>query len=83
VTAKILTDVRYAFQADPEQRPYGAVIIHTLKLSYHEQGEHKDFLVALDDEDIPILKGILNRAEAKAKVLRKQLDAANVIDLSQ
>lgn len=83
LTAKILTDIRYAFQPDPEQTPYGAVIIHTLKLSYHEGERHQDFLVALDDADIATLKVILSRAEAKAKVLRSQLNATNVIDLSK
>ena len=59
LTAKILTDLRYAFKHDVEQEPYGAVVMHTLKLSYHEEGEHREFLLALDDEDIRSLRSIL------------------------
>ena len=81
-TAKILTDLRYAFQPDPEQKPYGAVVIHTLKLSYHEEGNHKDFLVALDDKDIAALKVVLDRAETKARILRNQLESIGLADLS-
>lgn len=82
LTAKILTDLRYAFQSDPEQEPYGAVVIHTLKLSYYEAGDHKDFLVALDDDDIAVLKTVLDRAEMKARLLRRQLESVGVADLS-
>ncbi len=81
VTAKILTDLRYAFRPDVEGKPYGAVVIHTLKLSYHEEGDHKDFLVALDDDDIKALRAVLDRAEAKARFLRKQLKDTHVDDL--
>jgi hypothetical protein len=64
-----------------EGKPYGAVVIHTLKLSYHEEGDHKDFLVALDDDDIKALRAVLDRAEAKARFLRKQLKDTHVDDL--
>lgn len=82
LTGKILTDLRYAFRSDLEQEPYGAVIIHTLKLSYHEEGDHKDFLIALDDDDIKTLRTVLERAESKARFLRKQLEAAHVSNLN-
>jgi len=74
--AKVLSDVRYVFQSRPEDEPYGAVIIHLLKLSYHEEGDHKEFFVAMDDNDVARLKAVLERAEEKAKTLRRKLDLA-------
>ncbi len=65
LTAKILTDLRYAFRHDIDQPPYGAVVIHTLKLSFHEQGEHREFLLALDDDDIETLRDALIERKRK------------------
>lgn len=79
--AKILTDIRPVF-AKPEERPVGAAVTHTLKIEYHEEGEHKEFYVALDAEDLQKLKRVLQRAEAKASSLKSLLKAANLADLS-
>jgi hypothetical protein len=76
--AKILTDLRYAFRPDPTAEPYGAVIVHILKLSYHEEAEHKSFFVALDSEDLKKLRLALERAEKKEEVLRKHLDMTQI-----
>lgn len=66
--AKILTDLRPIF-GKPEEEPVGAVITHTLKLGYHEHGDHKELYIALDPEDIATLKKVLERAESKAMSL--------------
>jgi hypothetical protein len=76
--AKILTDLRYAFRSDPEAEPYGSVIVHMLKLTFHEAGDHKAFFVALDGDDVRRLKTVLDRAQAKARVLKKRLLAEGV-----
>jgi len=81
--SKVLSDVRYVFRADPEQEPYGAVIVHLLKLSYHEDGEHREFFVAMDDTDVVRLKAVLRRAQAKATNLRRKLDAAKTTYLGR
>ena len=80
-TAKILTDIRPIF-AKPEQRPVGAAITHTLKIEYHEEGEHKEFYVALDADDLQKMKAVVQRAEAKASSLNALLKASNLADLS-
>jgi hypothetical protein len=61
--------------SSPDEEPYGAVIVHLLKLSYHEDGDHKEFFVALDDADLKHLKEVIERAERKAKTLRGKLKA--------
>jgi len=76
--AKILTDIRYAFRPDPEAEPYGAVIVHTLKLTYHEESEHKSFFVALDSVDLKQLRAAIGRAEKKEKQLKTQLETAQI-----
>ncbi len=75
-SAKILTDLRYVFRTDPDEEPYGAVIVHLLKLTYHEDTGHKEFFVAMDDGDLALLKSIVERAEKKARTLRRKLKAA-------
>lgn len=77
-TARILTDIRYAFRSDPEQKPYGAVIVHTLKLSYHQEGEHKQFFMALETEDLARLKTVAERAQQKEKAIRRDLEATGI-----
>ncbi len=79
--SKILSDLRYVFKSDPEEEPYGAVIVHLLKLTYHEDTEHKEFFVAMDDGDLRHLKEVIERAEKKARTLRRKLDAAATIFL--
>jgi hypothetical protein len=76
--AKILSDIRYAFRPDPDAEPYGATIVHVLKVVYHTERDHKAFFVALDSEDLLLLKSVIERAEKKTKQLRKHLNAASV-----
>ena len=76
--AKVLSDIRFAFQPDPEAEPYGAVLVHVLKLTYHEDGDHKEFYVALDGEDLESVKKAVDRARSKTKNLLKKLSDAQV-----
>jgi hypothetical protein len=76
--AKVLTDIRYAFRPDANAEPYGAVIVHLLKLGYHEEGDHKSFSLALDDTDLKRLREVIDRAEIKAKRLRRDLQITQV-----
>ncbi len=78
---KILTDVRHVFRPEPESEPYGAVIVHVLKLTCHEADRDRDFYVALDGDDIANLRTVLDRAEAKAKALRGKLALAGIVYL--
>jgi hypothetical protein len=83
--ARILTDLRPIFGGEVDA-PKAMIIVHTLKLSYHDAatGKHEELFVAIDDEDIEKLKRILERAERKAKSLvsRLQLAGIKTVDLS-
>jgi hypothetical protein len=70
VQSKIYTDVRPVFgRSDAELR--GAVIIHTLKLSYQDGEQRKDFFVALDQSDLITLRLAIERAQAKESSMRE------------
>lgn len=79
--AIVLTDIRPVFDK-PEEQPIGCAISHTLRIAFHENGEHKEFFVALDDADLQTLKKAVQRAEAKATGVKALLRATNLPDLS-
>jgi hypothetical protein len=79
--AIVLTDMRPVFEK-PEERPVGCAISHTLRITYHEDGEHKEFHVVLDSDDLEMIKKALQRAEAKASSVKSLLKAVDLPDLS-
>jgi hypothetical protein len=75
--AKILTDIRPVFD-NPEDAPVGAIIQHTLKLVFHESGEHRELYLAMAPDDVRILKEVSERADSKLSSLKALLAAANI-----
>lgn len=70
-SARILTDLRPVFGNEIEAGPRGFVVVHLLKLGYHQGSkEHKEFYLSLDADDLETLRKTIDRAEAKAKSLR-------------
>lgn len=80
--AKIVTDLRPVFDK-PSERPFGAIITHTLKIVTHESGEHKELYFALDGDDLLMLKRLAERALQKMASLRDVLKSTNIKDLTQ
>lgn len=78
--ARIMTDIRAVFGESTEEPPKGAMIVHTLKLSFLNDNQLKEIFVALDRDDVTLLREALERAESKAKSLRSILptDVPNV-----
>jgi hypothetical protein len=79
--AKIVSDIRPVFGAKPTVRPIGAVVTHTLKLAYHEMGEHKEFHIVLDGIDVGLLAEVVHRALLKDETLRSLLKEMRLPDL--
>jgi hypothetical protein len=75
---RVLTDVRPIFGTNVEDDPEGAVIVHTLKISYHEGRRVEEFFVSLDPEQVDELIRALGRAESKAESLKRMLSGTNV-----
>ncbi len=80
-TTRIMTDIRFIFADDPDEPPKDAVVLHELRVGYHESGEHRDFFVSLDAEDLARLKEQIERAERKAKTLAGVLSQAGIANL--
>jgi hypothetical protein len=80
LTARIVTDIRPIF-ADPgssDLKPAAAVVLHWLRVDYMEDGESRTFSALMDSEDLKILQGAVERAEAKAASLEALLAKADV-----
>jgi hypothetical protein len=69
--ARILTDLRPVFGGRIEDGPRAMVVVHLLKLAYHQGSDkHEQFYLSLDDGDLKELRRLIDRAEAKAATLR-------------
>jgi hypothetical protein len=61
--ARVITDLRPVFGTPIEDGPRGTVIVHLLKIGYHEgQKRHQSFHVALDSRDLKELNRVIERA---------------------
>jgi hypothetical protein len=78
---KIISDIRPVFGAKATVRPIGAVVTHTLKLAYHQMGEHREFHVVLDGIDLGLLAEVIHRALLKDETLRSLLKEMRLPDL--
>lgn len=82
-SARILTDVRPVFGLEDASKVEGGLVSHTLKITYFEGEETKEFFVALDEYDLGQLEDALQRAFQKSKVLRGLMkDQLNIKDFS-
>lgn len=71
---RIMTDVRAAFADDPSILPTAMTIIHTLRLGYiNDAGEHREFYLALDNDDLSEIQELIVRAQTKSKTLQALL----------
>ena len=70
--SRILTDLRPVFGVDVTEGPKAMVIVHLLKLGYHQAGSsnHRDVYVSMDANDLQTLRKMIDRAEEKAKSLK-------------
>ncbi len=81
-SSRTLSDVRFVFNAEAAD-VLGAVVAHMLVLTITDQdGRIKDVHIRLDENDIVQLVDHLNRARAKAAVIRGTLEGARIADLT-
>lgn len=73
-TARMLTDIRPVFGANPAEAPQAMMINHVLRITYHQDEETtKEIYFALRRHDLTELRGLIDRAEIKEQNLRKVL----------
>ena len=77
--ARILSDIRPIF-TNQTDKASAAVIVHNLQIGFHNSGtgQHQEFYVSLDTEDIETLKRAIVRAEEKTKALKLILEASKL-----
>jgi len=76
-SARVLSDIRPIFGESVEDAPIASMIIHTLKITYHQGDELKDLFVAMSSRDVQRLRELLDRADAKAGSLKTLLGASS------
>ena len=76
--SRILTDARPIFADDEIGAPLTTIILHTIKLEYHEDGEFHNFFASLDLDDLKKLKSHIDRALAKATALQATFQSAGL-----
>jgi hypothetical protein len=74
LSSRVVTDLRPIFGDEPDDAPTGVVLAHTLKIEFiHQDGDIGNTYIALDEEDVRILRDDLARADAKASTLKTML----------
>ena len=68
--ARIVSDLRPVFRFHLEGGPAGAVVVHSMRLTYHEGRRLREFYIAMDKDDVEQLKKLLNRAEKKHEMIK-------------
>lgn len=78
-TGRILTDARPIYGIDPSDTPAAMMIIHTLRISYHDESSRlREIYIAMDSDDITTLRETLDRADVKSNSLKSVFTAANI-----
>jgi hypothetical protein len=67
--SRVLTDLRPVFGDDVTDGPIQMLITHTVRIGYHDYGDHKEIYVALSDEHVQRLIDQLLRAQNKGRLL--------------
>jgi len=76
--AKIVSDVRPVFGEDVSKSPLGAVILHSLKIGFAEDGEEREFFVTMDSKDLRELQNWITRALSKDATLSQFIKQSNI-----
>jgi hypothetical protein len=79
---KTITDLRPVFD-DVKKKPVGFAVTHTLKLVYHDLGEHKELYLAISPKGLARVKRAVERAELKGSSLKSLLEDTQLKDLSE
>ena len=75
VSAKIVSDVRTVFNQSGDNIQ-GSMVIHNLNVTYAQEGDFKNFYVAMDSADLAKLRTVLDRADVKGSALKISVEKA-------
>lgn len=77
-SADIATDVRPIFKSDEDNTAIAAVLVHTLKLTYHVGARIKQFYVSMDTQDLDYLGELVEQGKEQAANLRPTIEASGL-----
>lgn len=87
IDARILTDLRAIFDGDPDGEnrlaPTGGMVVHHLALEVFENGEHRNWTVAVDADDLRAIRRAVDRAEQNAQALQAIMLATGMVDVTR
>ena len=72
VESRIITDIRLAFEDEIKKDTQNGIIIHNLRIEFHQDKGHDKFMVALDSKDLKQLSEQIIRAQEKESLIRKK-----------
>ena len=75
---KVLSDIRPVFGERVSDAPLGAVVIHSLRIGFAEDGEEREFFVTLDSKDLRELQAGISRALEKDATLRRFMEQSKL-----
>jgi hypothetical protein len=78
VNVRILTELRPIFGDSVADSPKTAVIYHMLHLHYYQTDHRRDICLAIDAQDLSVIRKQIDRAEAKAESLRDIMKKAGI-----
>ncbi len=81
--ARIITDIRPIFGPDVTIEPPAAAIIHTLQLTCRRGDDVNDFYIAMDRDDLNLLRDVLKRAVLKADNLHTFLEKTGMTTIQE
>jgi hypothetical protein len=68
-SSRVITDLRPVFGDAVADGPLRMLVMHTLRLAYHDNDDHDEIYVALSDSQVQRLIDQLHRAQEKARLL--------------
>ncbi len=74
---KLISDIRPVFH-DSTDSVSAAMVIHHLRIGYHKDGEHTEFSVAMNTDDVKAVVEAMERAEKKAKTLKNFIQKSGI-----
>jgi hypothetical protein len=77
-SAELFTDIRPIFGNEDDKPALAAIVVHTLRIGYHERNLLKDFFVALTSDDLDTLEELIEIARDQSEQLDSVLDSANL-----
>jgi hypothetical protein len=78
--SRVISDVRPVFSDEIGEQPDAAVVVHTLKIAYHQSDSEdvKEFFVSLDSQDLEKLQDLIDRAREKEESLKSMVKKSGV-----